>query len=241
MTTGRGVMAVWNDLEPGHEPAFESWYRRQHVPERLGVPGFQEARRYAALQGSPRYCAFYWLDSIAVLASPAYRSRLANPTAWTRRMMPRFRNMARTPCVVAIDKGAGCGGAMSWIAAIGRTEAQSAAPPDGLGEMFDACLRDPACVRLQLWTCDRSVASLDNPEARFRANHDVLADWIVCIETADEHSAAEHAGAMAARLRSEAPQLNLRAAPVYRLLWRMQATEAPAPCADEDGAVTAGA
>ena len=54
----RGVMAVWNDLEPGHEPEFEAWYRRQHVPERLRVPGFREARRYAAIEGGPRYCAF---------------------------------------------------------------------------------------------------------------------------------------------------------------------------------------
>jgi hypothetical protein len=58
MSIGRGVMAVWNDLESGHEAEFDAWYHRQHIPERLSQPGFREARRYLAQRGSPRYCAF---------------------------------------------------------------------------------------------------------------------------------------------------------------------------------------
>jgi hypothetical protein len=61
MDVGRGVMAVWNDLESGHEAEFDAWYQRQHIPERLNQPGFREARRYLAQRGSPRYCAFYFV------------------------------------------------------------------------------------------------------------------------------------------------------------------------------------
>jgi hypothetical protein len=57
MAAPRGAMAVWNDVEPGHEAEFDTWYMHQHIPERLGVPGFLEARRYEAIDGSPRATA----------------------------------------------------------------------------------------------------------------------------------------------------------------------------------------
>jgi len=227
MPAATGVLAVWNDLEPGHEPEFEAWYRLQHGPERLRVAGFREARRYAASGGSPRYCAFYWLDSAAVLATAQYRERLANPTPWTRRMMGRFRAMARTPCRIAVDHGAGMGGAMCFVAGFGRNEAPVAAP--AMDATFAAALEDPACIRLQLWECDAEIAALDNPEARLRAGGDRLAHWIVCIEAAEPDAAARHADALAQRLREAAPHVELLRAPVYRLLWRMHAAEAPLP------------
>ena len=229
----RGVMAVWNDLQPGLEDEFERWYRHQHVPERLHVPGFLEARRYVAAAGSPRYCAFYWLDSVAVLDSPAYRERLARLTAWTRRMMPAFRNMARTPARIAVDQGAGAGGVMTWLAAMDGAVACTAAR-EALHTVYAEASSDPACIRMQLWECDREIAARANPEAQLRTGRDTVADWIVCIETADEGSAARHAAAAAASIRARAPQAAIVAAPVYRLLWRIDAGEAPAPCADPD-------
>src|SRR5262245_1253969 len=125
MSIGRGVLAVWHDLEPGHEVEFEAWYRRQHIPERLRQPGFLEARRYAADAASPRYCAFYWLGNIAALSTPAYRDRLAQPTLWTRRIMPWFRDTARSPCTVTLDQGGSIGGMMICVAAFGAASASA--------------------------------------------------------------------------------------------------------------------
>jgi hypothetical protein len=224
-------MAVWNDLEPGHETEFETWYLRQHVPERLAVEGFHEARRYVALSGSPRYGAFYWLDSIAVLGSPAYRARLANPTQWTRRMMPRFRSMGRTPCSLALDRGAGMGGTMSWIAGMRSGTEASHAPRAALSVAFERCLRDPSCVRVQLWECDADSARLGSPEARYRASADAVADWIVFIEAASAEALPPLSAMLASALRGQTPA-HLVCAPIYRLLWRMHASEAPPPCAD---------
>ncbi len=235
MTTGRGVMAVWNDLicndlGPGQETEFETWYLRQHVPERLAIAGFRQARRYAAPDGAPGYAAFYWLDSVAVLASPAYRERLANPTAWTQRMMPRFRNMGRTPCSIAVDRGAGMGGFATWIAGMRSGAAPTLAPHAALTAGFDRCLRDPACVRIQLWECDADAARQANPEARYRRSEDTVADWIVFIEAASTDTLTAHRETLAKLLREESAALVMRA-PVHRLLWCMNATEAPPPCA----------
>ena len=236
MTTGRGVLAVWNDLvwndvAPGHETEFDTWYLRQHVPERLAVEGFRQARRYAAPGGAPGYAAFYWLDSVTVLDSPAYRERLAHPTAWTRRMMPRFRNMGRTPCSIVIDRGAGMGGSATWIAGMRSGAAATLAPSAALVAAFDDCLRDPACVRIQLWQCDADAARHGNPEARYRTSVDAVADWIVFIEAACADALAEHREGLADVLRAQTSAL-LMCAPVQRLLWCMQAAEAPPPCAD---------
>jgi hypothetical protein len=68
-----------------------------------------------------------------------------------------------------------------------------------------------------------------------RADQDAVADWIVLVETATPAAAASRSDVLAERLRAEALPANLLRAPVYRLLWRMEAAEAPPPCADPTG------
>ena len=51
---GRGVLAIWNDIAPGGDAEFDHWQTSEHIPERVGVPGFLRGRRYTALIGSPR-------------------------------------------------------------------------------------------------------------------------------------------------------------------------------------------
>ena len=239
MSVGRGVMAVWNDFEPGHEAEFEAWYRRQHIPERLQQPGFLEARRYVTDDGadSPRYCAFYWLESIAALTTPEYLARLAQPTLWTRRIMPWFRAMGRSPCTVLLDVGSGIGGMMIWIAAIGAS-AYGAAPRAWLAPVLTSLCDDPAIVRVQLWECDPSARGQLNPEQRFRSARDEIADWIVCIEGAAARALSAAADRVQIAARSGGLPEELRVSPCYRMLWRMGAGESPAPCADEDAGIT---
>jgi hypothetical protein len=237
MNIGRGVMAVWNDLEAGHEAEFELWYRRQHVPERLGQPGFLEARRYVADRGSPRYCAFYWLESVAALSTASYLARLAGPTRWTQRIMPRFRGMARSPCIVTLDQGHGLGGMMIWIASRGAPIGLSAARSQ-LESVFRACLADPAIVRMQLWECDPSSTAQPNPEQRLRDAPDEVADWIVCIEGAAEAALCAGAGRVRAAVGAHAASGRLIESPPYRLMWQVSAAEAPVPCSDEDAGVS---
>ena len=226
------VMAVWHDLEPGHEPEFEAWYRRQHIPERLQQPGFLEARRYVAENGSPRYCAFYWLESIAALSTAQYLGRLAQPTRWTRRIMPWFRDTGRSPCSVALNRGSGIGGLMIWVAGLRATTTSSA-----LAALMTPALAaihgDDAIVRAQLWVCDQHMRAQANPEERFRSGGDQVADWIVFIEGAAAGPLGAAADRIRAAAREEAATGELRSSPCYRLLWRLLADEAPAPCSDE--------
>ena len=70
-----GILAIWNDIEPEGYEHFERWYNREHLQERVGVPGFRFGRRYEAVSGGDRrFFAFYEVDSPAVLTSPAYHA-----------------------------------------------------------------------------------------------------------------------------------------------------------------------
>ena len=84
-----GLLYVEVDCPPELESEFHAWYNLEHVPERLRIPGFVSCRRYAALEGAPRWLAAYELTSPAVLESPEYRQWLGGPlqTAWTTRMI----------------------------------------------------------------------------------------------------------------------------------------------------------
>jgi hypothetical protein len=95
MMVGEGVLAIWFDIDANAEAELDAWYPRQHLPERLSVPGFLRGRRYAALDAVTRYFTLYEVETVAVLASRAYLERLNNPTDWTRRVLPSFRGMVR--------------------------------------------------------------------------------------------------------------------------------------------------
>lgn len=92
---GASALAIWFDFDPVGQTDLDAWYPQQHLPERLGVPGFLRGRRYAALRASLPYLTFYETRDAAVLSSPAYLERLNHPTEWTRRVLPRFRGMVR--------------------------------------------------------------------------------------------------------------------------------------------------
>lgn len=95
---GQGALGIWIDVLPEAEEDFNRWYAEQHLPERLGVPGFLRGRRYRAARGTPKYFTLYETESTEVLRSPAYLARLNNPTDWTRRVLPTMgyvRNVYR--------------------------------------------------------------------------------------------------------------------------------------------------
>lgn len=92
---GQAVLAVRNGIDPATEADYNAWYQREHVPERLAVPGVPRARRYRAVEGSPRYAALYEAATPDVLTSGTYRAQLANPTEWTRRALRGVRLMQR--------------------------------------------------------------------------------------------------------------------------------------------------
>jgi hypothetical protein len=113
---GRAFLAIWHDIAREAEAEYGVWHTRQHMPERVGVPGFLVARRYVnwGLERE-RWFTLYETSTLETLGSEAYRARLNNPTHWSMRTQPNFRNFARSACVTSASVGRGVGGALATI------------------------------------------------------------------------------------------------------------------------------
>ena len=96
-------LALWNSISsPALQPEYETWHTMEHVPERVGLPGFIEARRYRSWEptanGTPLYFTCYWLDSLDALDSAPYRDVFTYPTPWSARMRTGLTDFFRLPC-----------------------------------------------------------------------------------------------------------------------------------------------
>ena len=160
---GSGVLAVWNDCATGSEETYESWYQTEHLPERLGVPGFKRGRRYQALEGSPEYFTWYEVESPSVLRSAEYINCLSNPTPWTTQIMSGvFLNASRTVCKRHIIAGELFGSTAMTI----RLEAD--APDQDIQETLKATY-DPARVaRIEKWSADEKPGDEVKAEEQIR-------------------------------------------------------------------------
>ena len=73
-TTDQAQLFVWSDIDPDHEADFNQWYDREHMEERVRIPGFTGARRYRAVSGSARrYLALYRASNLADFTPDASR------------------------------------------------------------------------------------------------------------------------------------------------------------------------
>ena len=72
---GRGIFLVYVDIDAKHDKEFNEWYNTEHLPELLAVPGILAAARYLAVKGGPQYLAFYELENVAVMQTPAFTNR----------------------------------------------------------------------------------------------------------------------------------------------------------------------
>src|SRR4249919_2999189 len=112
---GKGMLLTSMNIDPAHEAEFNRWYDREHLEERVAIDGFLEARRYIAHKGNPKYLCLYSTATFDVLDSPAYRTKLANPTDWSTKTIARFKNMIRAVGRITISRGQGRGAALGII------------------------------------------------------------------------------------------------------------------------------
>ena len=79
--TTQAQLVVWSDIAPEHEADFNAWYDREHMEERVAIPGMLWARRYRAHSDAVRrYLAIYRTESLATFTSDAYRAAFTRQT-----------------------------------------------------------------------------------------------------------------------------------------------------------------
>ena len=113
---GTAFLAIWHDIAEGKHSDFIDWHTREHMPERLSVPGFRTGKRLHAPDAERHvYGTIYAADTVEVFRSPAYLERLNHPTPWTAAVAPSFRNFLRIACERIAHAGTGDGGTMATV------------------------------------------------------------------------------------------------------------------------------
>jgi len=115
---GSAFMIMWHDIAADAEHDYHLWHTREHMPERLALPGFLRGRRGVNWSlDYQRYFTLYEGQTLETFTSPEYMRSLNMPTVWTSRMAPSFRNFLRMACETLADAGAGVGGAVATLRA----------------------------------------------------------------------------------------------------------------------------
>ena len=223
---GLGAVCIWHDLLPEARDDFHQWHNREHMPERVGIPGFRRGRRYVAISGTPEYFNLYEADSAEVLGGQDYLNRLNAPTEWTRQVVPSFRNVSRSICRVVYTHGVGQGAFM-------------------LTERFDVGERDrpqvvkalrqrllpPLCDKkgiagVHLCLADESISKVETAEKKARADTTQVPTWIILIEG---NSSADVGAAGAALEKELQPVIGAAASPILTSVYQLEFSRCKTP------------
>lgn len=117
MLAGEAVVAIWNGIAPEARESFYDWHIQEHMPERVGIPGFRRGRRYirTGAETEPEFFTLYEADALPVLQGMDYANRLNDPTPGTRTNTSQFLDTYRALARVLASHGPGAGGVMMTI------------------------------------------------------------------------------------------------------------------------------
>jgi hypothetical protein len=177
---GQGFIAIWNDILPEKRDAFFEWHAREHMPERIGIPGFHRGRRYIAIEADIEFVTFYEAASVEVFSSDGYKARLGQPTPWSLEVLPAFRNNLRGVCRAAYSAGHTDGGFL-WTLRLSPAEGQAQALSQALKEaLLPPLLKQPKVTGVHLLVCDPALSGTNTALQRGRTI--TPPDWVIMVE-----------------------------------------------------------
>ncbi len=178
---GTGAVAIWHDIAEEGRDAFYAWHGREHMPERVAIPGFNRGRRYVALAARAEFFNLYEAEDPGVLSGPDYLARLNHPTPWTVSTVRHFRNVARSVCRVLVSTGVGTGGLIAtWRYAL--ASGSSTRHAEAVAGLLEALLEDPHVAAAHLLAADPAASSVETAERRARGGRNEVPPWILLVE-----------------------------------------------------------
>ncbi len=181
MLCGQGVIAIWNGIAEEARAEFYAWHVSEHMPERVGIPGFLRGRRYRAIDQAtqPEFFTLYELQSFEVATSQGYLNRLNAPTPWTRKVTAAFRDTSRGLARVLVTVGPGPGGV---LATLRFAAPSSAASSTALGDLIYEIVQLPMITGAHLAASNVNASTLGTAESKGRTDIQAPPDWFVLIE-----------------------------------------------------------
>ncbi|HEY7344762.1 MAG TPA: hypothetical protein VH620_04310 [Gaiella sp.] len=166
---GSAFLAIWHDIAAHGELEYDDWHTREHMPERVGIPGFEAGRRWIdRSRARHRYFTLYEARTIGVLSSAAYRARLDTPTSWTRKVQPTFTNFVRGACRTSASEGRGTGGALGTIRVDFADSSDREPFADESRRLAATALRHHGITSVHVGIADPSVTRTPTAESALR-------------------------------------------------------------------------
>lgn len=206
-----GFLAIWSDVDAADESDYLHWLTREHVHERLSVPGFLAARIFRAdAAGRARFLIFYRLLDGETVSSEAYLERLNAPTPWSQKVMPRLKNFVRGGGRIVQECGSGTGGYVAPVL-IARDELP------GYREAAAEIAKADRITATRLFEVDRTSSEIQTNEKAMRAG-DGSFEAMLLIEALDERE-----------LASGLAMMGLRATVIYHQVFSLDARDLALP------------
>lgn len=202
-THGAGLIVIWNDIVPESRDNFLAWHSREHIPERVAIPGFLRGQRWFGESSAPQYLTIYATGDTSVLTSPAYIERLNNPTPWTRQSVADFRNTSRAAGSLLWQSSDASGGAIlsaRFDLATSRAHALADTWSQGL---LHALAQQPGVARVRLIASAVSASQLQTAERAVRSGDLREPPLILLIEGFGDEKCLQSAYASAAQTEPE--------------------------------------
>lgn len=182
LSQAKGLMVFLAHFEPQHQQAYRQWHNAEHIPERVGIPGFLLGRRYLAADDATRFLMCYDTLGEQVLVSDAYLHALNHPTPWTREALTWFRNPDRNVYTLLSSRGAAAPSAAP-VLAVARFDA-GALPAGGL---------PGGVTRLALYQLDGAGSSVRTQEAGIHGARSAMDGGLLWLECGDVQLLRERA------------------------------------------------
>jgi hypothetical protein len=92
---GGYLVVVRGDIPRQHESELDEFYRREHFPALLSVPGVIAARRFKAVRGDgPKVMVTVRLDHLGVVESEGYKKKSSSP--WREKVTSYYTTRSRS-------------------------------------------------------------------------------------------------------------------------------------------------
>lgn len=179
---GEGAVAIWHDIAPEGRAEFYAWHGQEHMPERVGIPGFLRGRRYVAIEADLEFFNLYEAITVETLKSQDYTARVNAPTPWTLSAVKHFRSVARSICRVAHSAGPAQGGLIATLR-YDVPEGGAQAHRDALLRRFIPDLLDkPGVAGVHLLVADAEASGVATAEQKARGVANAVPRWVLLLE-----------------------------------------------------------
>lgn len=179
---GEAAVAIWHDIAPEGRDEFYAWHGQEHMPERVGIPGFQRGRRYVAIEAELEFFNLYEALSVEVLKGQDYTARVNAPTPWTLSAVRHFRSVARSICRVAHSAGPAQGGLMATLRYDVAEEAAQAHKDMLLRQFIPDLLARPGIAGVHLLVADAEASGVATAEQKARGVANAVPRWVLLLE-----------------------------------------------------------